>query len=408
MPSGPAPPAARGKCPRRDSNPRTRLRRPVLYPLSYEGDPAIVSRWPRASRGYDAEPPCSPKPSTGPSPTLWPPLPPVTCPTWVGWTSWWSAPATGSHGDWATNAALVAARRRPGAARGGRPDPGAPARDPAPGAGRGRRPGVRELHPRPSWYAEVLARAAQGGPGHARLSARAPASGSRSSSSPPTPPGRCTSATAAGRPSATRSPGVLEHAGLRRWSGSTTSTTRASRCRPSAARWRPRYRELLGEDGDVPRGRLPRRLHAGHRAASCAPSTATGAQAVPARGSGRARSAWSLARAMRDIEDDLQLASASTSTSGSPSEAALRRQRRGRGGHRAARRARATSTRRRARSGSAPPSSATTRTACWCAATARYTYFASDIAYHRDKFARGLRPRSSTSGAPTTTATCRA
>ena len=36
-PAGAPPPFPSGACPRQDSNLRTRLRRPVLYPLSYEG-----------------------------------------------------------------------------------------------------------------------------------------------------------------------------------------------------------------------------------------------------------------------------------------------------------------------------------------------------------------------------------
>ena len=50
----------------------------------------------------------------------------------------------------------------------------------------------------------------------------------------------------------------------------------------------------------------------------------------------------------------------------------------------------ATSTSTRARSGSARRTSATTRTACCAKADGEYTYFAADIAYHKDKFDRGF------------------
>jgi hypothetical protein len=38
------------RCPRRDSNPRTRLRRPMLYPLSYEGRRGQGSARPQSRR----------------------------------------------------------------------------------------------------------------------------------------------------------------------------------------------------------------------------------------------------------------------------------------------------------------------------------------------------------------------
>ena len=51
---------------------------------------------------------------------------------------------------------------------------------------------------------------------------------------------------------------------------------------------------------------------------------------------------------------------------------------------------RGTPTAARARCGCARPTSATTRTACWCAPSGEHTYFASDIAYHQDKRERGF------------------
>ena len=76
--------------------------------------------------------------------------------------------------------------------------------------------------------------------GHAR---------STSSSSAPTPPARSTPATAGARPTATRSPGCSS-ARLRRHAGSTTSTTAARRCSSSPPRWSARKAgEAPPEDG---------------------------------------------------------------------------------------------------------------------------------------------------------------
>ncbi len=83
-------------------------------------------------------------------------------------------PRDRSHGDWAANAALVAARpaRRPPrdiAALIVRHLPSVPHLERAEVAG----PGFVNFTLGPSWYAAVLARAAQGGPGHARSAAGA-------------------------------------------------------------------------------------------------------------------------------------------------------------------------------------------------------------------------------------------
>jgi len=84
------------------------------------------------------------------------------------------APARPQHGDWAANAALVAARparRSPHdlAALIVRHLPPIPHLERAEVAG----PGFVNFTLAPSWYAAVLARAAQGGPGHARSQAGA-------------------------------------------------------------------------------------------------------------------------------------------------------------------------------------------------------------------------------------------
>ena len=62
--------------------------------------------------------------------------------------------------------------------------------------------------------------------------------------------------------------------------------------------------------------------------------------------------------------------------------------------------------RRRTRCGCARPTTATTRTACSSSPTARYTYMASGHRLPPGQARARLRPAASTSGAPTTTATC--
>jgi hypothetical protein len=44
-------PTSESRCPRQDSNLRTRLRRPALYPLSYEGGLGKSSNAPPRDRG---------------------------------------------------------------------------------------------------------------------------------------------------------------------------------------------------------------------------------------------------------------------------------------------------------------------------------------------------------------------
>ena len=80
---------------------------------------------------------------------------------------------------------------------------------------------------------------------------------SRSSSSPRTRPGRCTSATAAAPPSETRSARHPRCRRLRPSSASTTSTMPATRWRRSGARCRARYLEVLGESSSFPRTAIP-------------------------------------------------------------------------------------------------------------------------------------------------------
>ena len=200
-----------------------------------------------------------------------------------------------------------------------------------------------------------------------------------------------------------------------------------------------RYLECCGEQFRVPGQRLPRRLRAPDRrqAASSAPGarwcgprprcSATCRPTRPARRQGRLHRRRDRARegaarrgrlppglrprARRHPRrhpratssefgvryDQLVLASAALADNGAIDRALD-----------AAAQATASSTKRTARCGSAPPTSATRRTASWCARTALKTYFASDIAYHLQQARARLRPADRHPRAPTTTATSRA
>ena len=105
------------------------------------------------------------------------------------------------------------------------------------------------------WQACVRADSEEGAAYGGSSSARA--SSSTSSTCRPIPPGRCTSATAAARCSATRSP-ICSLSPATTSRASTTSTMPARRW----TRWRAppilRYREALGEDiGEIPAGLYP-------------------------------------------------------------------------------------------------------------------------------------------------------
>ena len=243
----------------------------------------------------------------------------------------------------------------------------------------------------------VLARARSSRPGAAygRNDDAGRAAGSTSSSSPPTRPARCTSATPAGRPSATRSRGSWRRPAPRS-PASSTSTTAAPRWTSSAPRSRP------------PRsaGRCP-------RTATTAPTSPTSPQQIVAR----RPDILDLPEderlvAFREDGYQLQLAeqrerarrrSAPTSTCGSPS-AALHDDGQGRARPRRAARSRATCTRPTARCGCAPPTSATTRTGCCAAATAS-SPTSPPTPPTTSTSASAASTSASTCSAPTTTAT---
>ena len=234
---------------------------------------------------------------------------------------------------------------------------------------------------------------------------------STSSTSPPTPPARCTWAMAAGRALGDATARVMRHAGYDVYEefyindhGTQMDNfgESVSRALPAAAR--PRR-------GDA-RGVLRRRLREGHRPGHHRRGRRQMARTPTRRGA--------RGELPRDAPTPTTLARTSTSVTeplrhhvrhaGSPSaslyvpdengESAVSRCLDGHG--------REGLPLREGRRHCGSRSSAfwaTRRTACSSRATARCTYFMSDVAYHYNKMDARLRPPYQSSGAPTTTAT---
>ena len=294
-------------------------------------------------------------------------------------------PRDRSHGDWAANAALVAARpaRRPPrdiAAAIVRHLPAVPHLERAEVAG----PGFVNFTLAPSWYAAVLARAAQGGPDHARSQAGA---GERVQvefvSSNPNGPLHI----GHGRGGVVGDVlcRVLEYAGhpVEREYYYNDAGAQMGRF---AASLEARCRQALGEEAAVPEdGYHGAYLEAWGR--ELAAEEGASLQALPAEEWEAVVLRWGMARAMRDIEETLALAripfdswfsEAELHRRGEVEEAIRRLEEQGHV-YRA-------------------------EGALWFRSTdfgdekdrvlvtgdGRYTYLAPDIAYHLDKFGRGF------------------
>ncbi|MBN2113187.1 MAG: arginine--tRNA ligase [Acidimicrobiia bacterium] len=289
------------------------------------------------------------------------------------------------HGDWATNAALVASRPA------GRPPrevaalilehlPSIPHLERVEPAG----PGFLNFTLGPSWYAAVLARAARGGAGHARSEAGA---GERVQvefvSSNPNGPLHI----GHGRGGVVGDVlcRVLEYAGhpVEREYYYNDAGAQMGRF---AASLEARCRQALGEEASVPEdGYHGAYLEAWGRELAAAQGEAL--RVLPAEDWGPEVLRWGLARAMRDIEETLELAripfdswfsEAELHRRGEVEEAIRRLEERG-----FLYRAEGALWFRSTDFGDEKDRVLITR-------DGRYTYLAPDIAYHLDKFGRGF------------------
>ena len=326
------------------------------------------------------------------------------------------------HGDFASNIALrLAKAARTQAARAGRGDRRGAAGQSAAGARRGRR---RRLHQLSTWprraYARELARIHARGRAYGAELRSAPASACWWNSSPPIPPARCTSATAARPPTARPWPTCCGAVGYRvhreyyindagrqmdilavsAWVRYLRGAA-ARRCRFPQNGYRGDYVHAARRAAAAPRaarrcGVRPPRCCADLPADAPAGDKEAYIDALIARARADRRGrlppgAGTVARAPCSPTSATTSPSSASSSITGTSERALARQRRDRARARAARSAQGTAVHARtARCGSAPASSATRRIAWWCARTAQKTYFASDIAYHLDKRERGF------------------
>ncbi len=294
-------------------------------------------------------------------------------------------PRDRSHGDWAANAALVAARpaRRPPrdvAALIVRHLPPVPHLERAEVAG----PGFVNFTLAPSWYAAVLARAAQGGPDHARSQAGA---GERIQvefvSSNPNGPLHI----GHGRGGVVGDVlcRVLEYVGHPVEREYYYNDAGAQMGRFSAS-LEARCRQALGEEAAVPEdGYHGAYLEEWGRELAAEQGSAL--RALPAGEWGPPVLAWGLARAMRDIEETLQLAripfdswfsEAELHRRGEVEEAIRRLEERG-----YLYRAEGALWFRSTEFGDEKDRVLVT-------GDGRYTYLAPDVAYHLDKFGRGF------------------
>ena len=180
---------------------------------------------------------------------------------------------------------------------------------------------------------------------------------------------------------------------LERASASSTSTTPACRWTSSRKSVAARYLELCGRTVEFePRTGTRAPTSPRSRARSSPPRATRWADAPAAEREAHFRRRRT--RRCSSTSSTCCTAWASTSTSGSRSARCTSRAPDGATAIERGDRARcarpATSTSTTARCGSARPTSATTRTACCVKADGEYTYFAADIAYHKDKFDRGF------------------
>ena len=294
-------------------------------------------------------------------------------------------PRDRSHGDWAANAALVAARparRQPRdiAALIVRHLPPVPHLERAEVAG----PGFVNFTLAPSWYAAVLARAAQGGPDHARSQAGA---GERIQvefvSSNPNGPLHI----GHGRGGVVGDVlcRVLEYVGHPVEREYYYNDAGAQMGRFSAS-LEARCRQALGEEAAVPEdGYHGAYLEEWGRELAAEQGSAL--RALPAGEWGPPVLAWGLRRAMRDIEETLQLAripfdswfsEAELHRRGEVEEAIRRLEERG-----YLYRAEGALWFRSTEFGDEKDRVLVT-------GDGRYTYLAPDVAYHLDKFGRGF------------------
>ena len=226
-----------------------------------------------------------------------------------------------------------------------------------------------------------------------------------SSSFRPTRPGRCMSPTAVARSSATRSRHCSSKAGFAVHRASTTSTTPAPRSTSWRARPYLRYREALGEAvGPIPEGYYPgdylietgralaerdgRKWLGRPEAEWLAPVREFRRRANDGADS---RRSWRCSASSFDVfvseRELVEQGTVGECLAALDERGLIYVGRAGAAQGQAARRLGAAGR----RPCSAPPTSATTSTGRSKKSDGSWTYFAADIAYHRDKFRRGFR-----------------
>ena len=295
-------------------------------------------------------------------------------------------PREKGHGDYATNVALQLAKKAGTNPRAfGELLAASCAQADGDRGGRGRRARVPQHHRRGRRPGRGRGRDRRGRRGVRRATTARPARRSTSSSSPPTRPARSTSATPAGRPSATRIGRVLEAAGA--------EVTREFYINDRGAQM-----DLFGASIEArgagragARGRLPAATTSPSSPPRSWPSAPEHRRPARRRGAARSRSARRRTRcSSTEQQDAARRASgrrlrrlvlrAEPARRAAPSSARIERLREHgphlRGGRRAVAAHR--------------PTSATTRTGCSIRSNGELTYFAGDTAYYVNKRERGF------------------
>ena len=235
-------------------------------------------------------------------------------------------------------------------------------------------PGFVNLFLADAWYRRAMARLGAAGESLGPAPDSTRPSASWSSSSPPTRPGRCTSAAAATPPTATPWSACWRRSATRS-SASSTSTTRGGQVERFAASIAAAMTRRRAARGRL-RGRLRRRAGRALDGRGDRPGRHRGGR--PARGRadprGRARHARPLRRPLRQLVLRAR-----------PLRAAARSRRRWRSSSSAA-----TPTGARGRSGCARTDFGDDKDRVLIRANGEPTYLAADVAYHWDKLERGF------------------